>query len=108
MVRENFGLAELGAADSKGAGGHLPLSDVDALVGLGVGPKPDPMASGEHRHCVDVAVEGVKIEDQNRSVQGKARTLLVDQMAVELLVVHDTTAVGAARGGDGVASAFRA
>ena len=84
-LAQRFGLAQLGAADAKRAGGDLAAGNVGRLVGLGMRPEVHLVRLGEGRHLGDVAVEHLEIEHQRRRVQRAPRTLLADEMAVEFL-----------------------
>ena len=94
MVGEDFGFADLGAADTDGAGLDLALGDIRALVRLGVRAQLQTSGPREICHAGDVAGEGVEIDHQRRGVQAMPRSLLVQQMAVKLLVVHSAASSG--------------
>ena len=94
------------------AGLDLALGDIRALVRLGVRAQLQTSGPREIRHAGDVAGEGVEIDHQRRGVQAMPRSLLVQQMAVKLLVVHSAASSGreapwAADGVSGPASLTR-
>ncbi len=84
---QGLGLAQLGAAQAHGAGGHLAARDVDALVGLGVGAQVDALGLGQFRHERDVAVQGVQLDHQHRGVQRLARPLAAQQVPMQADVI---------------------
>ena len=96
VVGEGFGFADLGAADADRAGLDLALGDIRALVRLGVRAQLQASGPREIGHARDVAGEGVEIDHQRRGVQAVPRSLLVQQMAVKLLIVHSATFSGLA------------
>jgi hypothetical protein len=65
---QRLGFTELGAAQADRAGFHLSLADRDGLVGLGMRPQPDPALAGQRGHGLDIVVEGIQVEHQNRRV----------------------------------------
>lgn len=87
-VGQDLGLADLGAAQAHGSGGDLQLGDVDALVGLGVGPQLDALFGRERRHPGDVALKGRAVDHQHRRVEVAARALGADQLGMQVLVGH--------------------
>ncbi len=54
---------------SRGAGGDLAASDLDALVRLGMRAEPDASLHRDHRHPAEIAFEGCQVEDERRCVQ---------------------------------------
>ena len=88
VLGQHLGLADLGATGADGSDGDLPVGDLGALVGLGVGTELQALSGGEVGHALDVAHKGVQLDHQHRRVQRLARTLLIDQVAVQVFVGH--------------------
>ena len=67
-LHQRLRLAHLLAAHPHRAEGHLPARDDRALVGLGVRANPHPGGRDVVRHRVEVALEGVEIDEQGGRV----------------------------------------
>jgi hypothetical protein len=69
VIGEDPGLRKGGYGDSPGAEGTLPLTHLDALVRLDVGPQGDAEAVGLRLHLLQVALQDVEIKQQGRGGQ---------------------------------------
>ena len=61
---ENRGLAHFLAADPHRTERHLPQRDLGCLVTFGVGTQPHTTASKRIGHALQIALEGVEVEQQ--------------------------------------------
>ena len=87
-VGQGLGLPELGAAHAHRAGRQLAAGDLDALVGLGMGPQLHPGIARRRRHGRYVALEGLDLDDQRGRIERSSRALGADEMLVQGESVH--------------------
>ena len=92
-IGKRLRLADLRAADPGGARRKLALRDIDALVGLGMGPEAHAARGGQPGHRGDIAVERLDIEDEHRRIEVGARALSADEVGVQgQIVTHENSA----------------
>jgi hypothetical protein len=68
-VREHLRLADRGDREADGPGRDLAPSNLQALVGFGVGSERDAALAHQRGHTLDVGAESIEVDDDERGVE---------------------------------------